>query len=177
MAKKIYTLLDQNDFVTYAAFFEEGKQPVNAVPELVTTFMVKPKFIRASRTYQETATQAEIQAKIKEFNDGLTVQDNTLIKNLNITANYTVAPGDYSKFGMLTIYANASLSPITITLETPANMAQKVVTVVKTDSSTNSVTIQGNGANINEKTKLVLGTLNERTNIESSSVQYYITAS
>lgn len=68
MAKKLYTLLDQNDFVMHAAFFEEGQQPVNAVPELVTTFMVKPKFIRASRTYQETATQAQIDAKLLEIN-------------------------------------------------------------------------------------------------------------
>ena len=68
MAEKLYTLLDANDYVLYASRFEEGQQPSNAVPELVTAFMVKPRFIRASRTYQETATPQEISIKKAELN-------------------------------------------------------------------------------------------------------------
>lgn len=64
MAKLPYTLLNENGYVIYVAFYEEGQQPENAVPEMVTEWMVKPQFDFVTRTYSETATPEEWRQKV-----------------------------------------------------------------------------------------------------------------
>jgi len=59
---KLYTLLDDFGYVINAAFFNEGEQPVNAIPELVTGNFVKAKWNGSQ--WIEGMTEAEI----KEIN-------------------------------------------------------------------------------------------------------------
>lgn len=58
--KKLHTLLDEQDFVLNAQYFEEGQQPTNAVEELVTENFLKPKFDFTNRVFFEGATTEEI---------------------------------------------------------------------------------------------------------------------
>ena len=58
--EKLYTLLDTENFVLNAQYFEEGTQPTNAVEELVTENFIKAKFDFDTRTFVEGATSEEI---------------------------------------------------------------------------------------------------------------------
>lgn len=60
---KLYTLLDSEDFVLNAQYFEQGTQPNNAVEELLTENFIKPKFNFETRTFFESETIEEIQRK------------------------------------------------------------------------------------------------------------------
>ena len=70
--EKLYTLLDTENFVLNAQYFEEGTQPTNAVEELVTENFIKTKFDFDTLTFFEGATNEEVteitilQAKQKE---------------------------------------------------------------------------------------------------------------
>ena len=59
--KKLYTLLDSDNFVLNAQYFEVGQQPTNAVDELVTENFIKPKFDFTNRIYFESAESNEVQ--------------------------------------------------------------------------------------------------------------------
>jgi len=59
--KRLYTLLDSENFVLNAQYFKEGTQPSNAVEELVTENFIKEKFDFETRTFFEGATIEEIQ--------------------------------------------------------------------------------------------------------------------
>jgi len=88
--KKLYTLLDSDNFVLNAQYFEVGQQPTNAVDELVTENFIKPKFDFTNRIYFESATAEEIEEankpivpenisamrlKLQLFDLGITDQD------------------------------------------------------------------------------------------------------
>ena len=66
--KKLYTLLDTENFVLNAQYFEEGTQPANAVEELVTENFIKAKFNFVNRVFFEGATQEEIETSIEQEN-------------------------------------------------------------------------------------------------------------
>lgn len=51
---KLYTLLNENDFVINAQYFEEGTQPNNAVEELLTENFIKAKFDFTTRNFLKT---------------------------------------------------------------------------------------------------------------------------
>lgn len=51
--KKLYTLLDSENFVLNAQYFEEGQQPNNAVEELLTENFINPKFDFTNRVFFE----------------------------------------------------------------------------------------------------------------------------
>ena len=63
---KLYTILDENDFVVNAIFSEE--KPENSVEELMTEKLIKPKFNLDSRRYYEGASAEEKQAEIDKIN-------------------------------------------------------------------------------------------------------------
>ncbi len=59
--KKLYTLLDDENFVLNAQYFEEGTQPTNAVEESLTENFIKAKFDFVNRVFFEGATTEEIE--------------------------------------------------------------------------------------------------------------------
>ena len=65
---KLYTLLDSENFVVGAQYFEEGQQPANAVEELVTNYFFKPKFDFTNRVFFEGSTPEEIAEEIEKEN-------------------------------------------------------------------------------------------------------------
>lgn len=64
------------------------------------------------------------------------------------TANYTVLSGDWGASGMLTIPVDATSGNITITLPTITGLAGKVINIKRLDGTANTITISGNGVNI-----------------------------
>lgn len=94
---------------------------------------------------------------------------------LTKTANYTITSADYGNNGVLVIYADASAGPITIELEAATAMYRKMVKVIKTDASANSVTLKGNGTTlINDSNTLPLTGKNQNATLHSNNTQYYI---
>lgn len=59
--KKLYTLLDSENFVLNAQYFEVGQHPTNAVEELVTENFIKAKFDFTNRVFIEGAESNEVQ--------------------------------------------------------------------------------------------------------------------
>lgn len=60
--KKLYTLLDIENFVLNAQYFKVGQQPTNAVEELVTENFIKAKFDFTNRVFIEGAPEGEVNA-------------------------------------------------------------------------------------------------------------------
>lgn len=75
-----------------------------------------------------------VEQQINRANDGY------LFPMVSVTASYAMNYND------AVILADATAGAITITLKPAAECVQKRVTIKKTDSSGNSVTIDGNGA-------------------------------
>ena len=91
------------------------------------------------------------------------------------TASYTVVSTDYGANGYAVFYVNATSGAVTITLDTAANMLNRNVKVIKTDSSANTVTVKGNGStNINGANTFLLTSQYSNTVISSNGTQYYI---
>lgn len=67
MAKKLYDILDENDYVQFAQWFEEGEQPENAVPSTNTELMAKAWYNRATGKYENHATPEEQAALLARF--------------------------------------------------------------------------------------------------------------
>lgn len=94
---------------------------------------------------------------------------------LNLTTNYTVKISDFGSNGKLIIYASAVSSPFTVTMEASARTQGYEVNVIKTDSSTNAVTIKGSGSEtINGSNTRLLSTQFETIKLNSTGTQLFI---
>ena len=90
------------------------------------------------------------------------------------TAAYTITTGDAAK----TIAVDATTGALTVTLPAAASATNGFeVTVKKTDSSTNAVTIDGNGAEtIDGATTLVLSNENETATLRGDGLNWLVVA-
>lgn len=105
---------------------------------------------------------------------GLPLVANLTDINIPITANRTLTTVDFGANGVCTVYANATSGNITVTLPTASLMNGLTVFVVKTDSSGNTVTVDGGATNINAATTTVLSAQFNNTRIKSNGTQFYI---
>ncbi|MFW0737134.1 hypothetical protein [Flavobacterium sp. T12S277] len=94
---------------------------------------------------------------------------------LTKTADYTIVLNDFPNNNCLLIFADATTAAITITLPTALSSNGYEVTVIKTDSSANTVTVKGNGSQlINASNTQVLAAQFDKINVKSNGVQNFI---
>ena len=88
--KKLYTLLDENDYLIGCQYFEEGTQPENAVEQLVTENFIKTKYNRQLGLFEEGATTEQLeqqtQNKKSEYLNKLVTLVNNLDKRILISS-------------------------------------------------------------------------------------------
>lgn len=102
--------------------------------------------------------------------------EQSVIREQNMTkiANYQVLETDFGNNGQLTIYANASNGPFTITCPPAANMNRLILNVVKIDGTPNEVTVKGNGSEkISNADTDVLTNLKATGTYRSSGLQVF----
>ncbi|HEY4002428.1 MAG TPA: hypothetical protein VGO93_26390 [Candidatus Xenobia bacterium] len=94
------------------------------------------------------------------------------IRTRTVTSNYAVSDAD----GV--VYVNASGGSVTITLPPAANRAAKSFTIVRTDSSANTVTISPllSGDTINGSASLALSGAYSNTAVQSNGVSTWVAA-
>jgi len=99
------------------------------------------------------------------------LKDNQLSKQ----ASYTILMSDFVLNNHLTIFVNATLAAITITLPAALSSFGYTITVIKTDSSANSITVKGNGSElINALNTFILSAEFQRITTESNGLTNYI---
>lgn len=123
------------------------------------------------------------------FNNGNgsygSINNNTDKSSLNVnakknnyltkTGDYTIVLNDFPNNNCLLIFADATTAAITITLPTALSSNGYEVTVIKTDTSVNSVTVKGNGSQlINASNTQVLAAQFDKINVKSNGVQNFI---
>jgi hypothetical protein len=92
-----------------------------------------------------------------------------ILGQVTIEDSFTVGDSEH------TIFANVTRGNITITLPKAGARAGRILEVMKTDSSVNTVTIDANGSElINGATTKVLSTQYQTTKIQSNGLQWYI---
>ncbi|KOS06991.1 hypothetical protein AM493_13840 [Flavobacterium akiainvivens] len=94
---------------------------------------------------------------------------------INITTGTTLTVSQFGANGQLDVYVNATAAPVTVTLPTAVAMAGYQVNIIKTDATTNAVTIQGaSGVNINQSATYVLPSVGAKAAIKSNATQYWV---
>lgn len=92
---------------------------------------------------------------------------------ISVSTNYTVLGSDFGTNGEVFFTVNTNSGNLIITL--PASMIGKSINIIKTDNTTNTVTVKGNGSmNINNSNTKVLTSQYENVRIMQNSTQYYI---
>lgn len=77
---KNYSIIDENDFLLFAAPSIEC--PENGVPELLTDNFLKPKFDRETRSFYEGATSEEVAESKREQVESIDLSYTNIISDL-----------------------------------------------------------------------------------------------
>lgn len=72
----------------------------------------------------------------------------SMFNSISKTANYTVVIGDWGVKPLLIVSVDATAGNVTITLPVPSAYQGRVINIKRMDASANTVTIAGNGSNI-----------------------------
>lgn len=96
----------------------------------------------------------------------------SLAANKNISTTYTVLLSDFGTNGRLYLYVNAASGAVTVNLPSSASMAGYSLSVIKTDNSANSVTIDPFGSEmVNQATTYNISGQNSNITITSDGTQ------
>jgi len=107
------------------------------------------------------------------------INKSSLISNRGLsrvlTTTSSILATEYGANGQLTIYADASGGPFTITLPLAATDQGLTTKIVKTDASANTITVRGNGTELinNANTDTTLSTQNASFILESNGTKHF----
>jgi len=96
----------------------------------------------------------------------------SMFNYLSKTANYTVSISDWGVKPLLIIEVDATGGNVTITLPVPSSYVGRVINVKRMDSSMNTVTVSGNGFNIDNVSSLTIMMQYGNAQIYSKSTQH-----
>lgn len=104
---------------------------------------------------------------------GVSIEGNLIASGIQL-ANRTVSTNDSIISDDYTIFANASGGNITLTLPDASTVDGKIFIIKKIDSSTNTVTIDTGGENIDNNSTLVISNENDAKKLQSDNTNWYV---